>query len=306
MIPKASLICVGLVGRRVADLTPAMRRKVEAYARRLAALSKRNAKIRRRDVVKIHSLFSSFRNRAVAAIPVRYSMNATSIAQILSSVAVELDRLAVEYRVIFRGGVMSQADLVAEALELYGQQFLPLGSQAPAVGLRAVAVQSAAQFSADLIGLTRGGLAARMLGEVNRVLRLSALGAGPNAFNAAVEINTALLGPGSGWSWQAERIYRTEVLRIHSLLMDSSVRELNARRPTAKVWIWSGISRIEHSKVDRQVISVDGAYLVPLRSGGSVRMRFPRDPSAPPDATINCGCTEGPVPAEAADSFLAA
>lgn len=282
-----------------AELDAVAAARLRAYEKEVDLLVRRGLRIKKADLRRIRSSFNSFRSRALAAIPERYLMNQAAIVGTLDSVAKEIDRLGAELGSIVKGGLVAEAETVQKIGELYGDRFLPLGAQAPILGMTPQALDLASRYSADLIGLRTGGLGARILKKVNDVLRLSALGAGPGAFNAAADINAAL-GGARAWSWQAERIYRTEVLRVNSLLTEQTIQTYNdAGIKTRKRWKWSGIDRKEHKAIDGQERANKRRFDVPLRDGGSAKMRYPRDPSAPASATINCGCYVIPVPADA-------
>ena len=87
-------------------------------------------------------------------------------------------------------------------------------------------------------------------------------------------------------------------MRMFSLFMDQQLDELNKVIPINKMWIWSKIQRPEHARIDGQTRGLNQKFDVPLPKGGSIKMRFPRDPAVQnhPEAIINCGCYEVPVP----------
>lgn len=277
-------------------LTPReMARRLAAYDRELRRIVARGLRLQASDVRRIGRRFAAFRREALAVLPDRSRLDQLAIRSVVERVAVELERLGASLEPIIRGGIAEQQALAQDLAEAYARAFLPEGAAPSFVGLPPQAVDLVADFSAELVGLSHGGLGQRMLAEVNRVLRLSALGAGGGSFNASAAISQAL-GGAKRWSWQAERIYRTEVLRAHSLVTEQSIRRLNQRTPTSKRWIWSGIERAEHRAIDGQTVPAAGSFVVPLREGGSVRMLHPRDGGAPPSATANCGCYVVPWP----------
>lgn len=273
-------------------------RKVRAYEKATGKLIRDGLRVQAADLAKIRRDFVRFRAAALARIPEAYAMNQAAVIGVLNKMAVEIDNLAAQVLGTIASG-SAATDATAKAIsDLFGDRFLPLGAQAPFIGMTPEALRVATGFSAELIGLRSGGLGARMLSAVNREIRLAALGAGGGSFNGAAAINRAL-GKGATWSWQAERIYRTEVLRIQSLVTEQSVQAYNELGiKTRKRWKWSGADRVEHKQIDGQTVGNKRRFTVPLRRGTSVQMRFPRDPSAPPSATINCGCYVIPIPAE--------
>jgi len=275
------------------------------YERQVSALIRRSDVIQLADLRRIEDSFRSFASRAVGTIPgTRFALSTAINQSVLSSVAVELDQLVSELGVIGRGGMANQAFLAGELRLVYGQAFLP-GSLdiAGNIANTARAIDVASDFSADLIGLSGGGLRQKVLDDVNGIVRRAALGiAGQTAFDATSELVQAFRGDRlRSWRFAAERIYRTETLRLHSILTEQNIRELNERVPTSKSWRWSGISRREHASINGQTVPTKrGRFRVPLRSGGAVKLRFPRDPGGPPEAVINCGCYLVPVPSRTA------
>lgn len=110
---------------------------------------------------------------------------------------------------------------------------------------------------------------------MDNALRMAVLGVESKA-GAISQIGT-ILGYGEGLSWQAERIYRTEVNRFWSLMHEAHIERLAQRRPMVKRWIWSGISREEHARIHGQTIKADGFYRSTGEAGrGSVDQVSPR------------------------------
>ena len=130
---------------------------------------------------------------------------------------------------------------------------------------------------------------------------MAAMGASPDPFSTIGLLNQALGGP-LVWSYEAERIYYTEVMRLYSMQMQASGEAVNELIPTDKVWKWSTIKRKEHARINGQRVAMKGKFRVPLREGGSVLMKHPRDPGAArfPSAVINCGCSMLFLPRRAA------
>lgn len=290
-------------GSMEAELPPDLARKVRAYDRRIRAILRRSRRLDAEGVKRVRELFAAFEARAIALLPERFAMNRAAIESILASLSVQIASLERDFLGVVRAGMGDAVGIVEDTAEAYSAAFLSYGEAIRGVGVRPETLDLAASFSADLIGLRSGGLGARILGEVNRTLRLSALGAGPGQFQAAEEIGR-VLGAG-GWSARAEAIYRTEVLRIHSLSTDVLLERLNERTPTAKRWVWSRISRDEHARIDGQTVKQSERFRVPLREGGVALMSFPRDPGAPASAVINCGCYVVPVPGAVSEAAAA-
>ncbi len=270
---------------------------IRAYGRELDALRKRGLVLQARDLIRIRAAFREFVRRLSSSVPTsRFSQ--MIIGSILRDLAQEIDRLTQELDVTVRRGLLAQEQLANESLQAFMRHFTETGQAIGLVSLSPSQLDLVRDFSARLISVREGGLGARMLAAVDRLIRLSALGAGEGGFVIAERILQAMRGL-RRFHWEAERIYRTEVLRIHSIVTQQGIERLAQRMDVQKMWRWSGISREEHARIDGQVVPADGKFSVPLPKGGTVKMMFPRDPVAPPEATINCGCYVVPVPTQA-------
>lgn len=92
---------------------------------------------------------------------------------------------------------------------------------------------------------------------------------------------------------RAITIVRTEVGRAFSTAANERMRQAKEVLPgLKKQWRRSGKihSRLHHDTIDGQVKGVDEPFVL----GNGVRIMYPRDPSAPPAETINCGCESLP------------
>jgi hypothetical protein len=243
------------------------------------------------DVIKIRGLFAAFVDDVLNTLPRTSALNNQIATTIMFDLADRVDDLSRSFMAIFRGGLTAQQELIEKISGRFGDRFLPYGRQVPLVGVRPELLQIADNLGTSLIR----GAGDNALRAINRVLRLSILGVGPGAHTAAVQINRALTGA-NNWSLRGESIYRTETLRASSVMADITVRELNKIVPTGKQWVWSQISRKEHAQISGQIRPINGFFDVPLREGGMVKMQWPRDPTAPASAVINCGCYHIPVP----------
>lgn len=274
-------------------------RVLARYIKRVDKLLRRGEQLTEADVRRIRGLFRTFRAEALARLPELGRMNRTAIAGVLGSLDAQLRVVVDQYLDIVEAGTHAQLDLARRVTQLYGQTFLGELDLERALnsfsGVRLRALDAVSGLSADLIGLNSGGLRADVLAAVNRTLKLAALGAGEGGFAGAVAVERALSGTAT-WSARAERIYRTETLRAHSIVTEQMVRELDRYSPTAKQWRWSGIQRPEHERINGQTVDADARFTVPLRDGGTVELLYPRDPVGPPDAVIACGCYVVPTP----------
>lgn len=150
-------------------------------------------------------------------------------------------------------------------------------------------VNAAKQFSADLIGIQSGGLSADLLRSVNNEIQLGILGG--KTPQQAIEKIAEILKDDGPFFGRAERIFRTEGLRIESLVEQSSAEILDKVIPMVKIWNWSGVSRTGHRQADGQKVPVDKKFKVRPELGEAAEfMEFPRDPRASARNTVNCGC----------------
>lgn len=87
---------------------------------------------------------------------------------------------------------------------------------------------------------------------------------------------------------RAERIARTEILGAlnRSQIMGARATAERFGVLLRKVWLWSGISRVEHAAASGQQRPLDGLFDV-----GGEQLEHPGDPSASPGNIVNCGCT---------------
>lgn len=270
---------------------PTIEQIVARYDRGIQRLIRSQLRRQAADMRRIRASFSDFRSRALDLIPASVPIDRAIIVSVLRDLSSQIDALTTELGLTISGGVreiVRTSDLMAQ---LYGETFNAIDI----VGIDLDTFDIATRFSADLIDLGTGGLRAQIQTAVRQQLALAALGASGGQFSGVEALNVALGGPRK-WTFRAERIYRTEVLRVQSLSMQASISRMNEITPTRKKWVWSGADRPEHARIDQQTVAANRKFRVPLRTGGSVLMRFPRDPAAPPSATINCGCFVVPVP----------
>lgn len=268
---------------------------VERYSRDVDALVKQSVQRHTAAMRNMRVRFRMFRDDLLRVLPESFPLNQSAIQGVLRDVAGQIDDLFSEVGQQFGAGFTETGRLNKSIERLYADRFLGGLEDLTDVGIDAGTFNIASQWSADLINLRTGGLGATIMQSVNRTLRLAAIGGAGNMMTGTALVNKAL-GSSKRWSYRAERIYRTEVLRVQSLGMQQTVTRLNKRIRTRKRWVWSGISRDEHKEANGQVVAASKAFKVRLREGGIASLRFPRDPKAPPSATINCGCYMVPVP----------
>lgn len=281
-------------------------RSYDAELKRLVAASER---IEARDMARIRAIYAAFSREAKLAIPHEAALTQHSIQLVLQRLAEQIDAMTRQLDGIIRGGMSAKQELASEMERLYVRTWRPDEyGVSRYVGTSPEIMTAAADYSARLVGWSHGGLASRITGEIDGALRRAALDLSSRGTETA-RISHAL-GLGDGWTYQAERIYRTEVNRFYSLVTERQIQRLAKTHEVYKRWHWSGISRKEHAEIHGQLVPAAGAFEVPRRGGGSVLMPYPRaaaDPDGnaiPGDCTINCGCFHCAVPAEAvADSI---
>lgn len=152
-------------------------------------------------------------------------------------------------------------------------------------------VNAAKQFSADLIGIQSGGLSADLLRSINSEIQLGILGG--KTPQQAIEKIAAILKDDGPFFGRAETIFRTEGLRIESLVEQSSAELLDKVIPMIKIWHWSGVSRTGHREagITQKKVPVNKKFKVRPEIGKSFEfLEFPRDPRASAQNTVNCGC----------------
>ena len=291
------------------QLSPDVTRAIREYERRIAAIIRRSRVIRVEDAWRIRRAYSDFLREAAPYIAGQTAFGRAATEQLLGTLARRIDDLSNHVIGIVRSGVNAQVELAQRGLLDYSAAFDDYGQGLTRLAITPQQLDALMGFSADLIGLRTGGLGAQILARVNTAIRLGALGVG-NQQQSIAAINRAL-GGASAWSYKAERIYVTETLRAASITTEQGIQELNHHTPTGKKWMWSHIARQEHAQINGQVVAADKKFRVPLpatkTSGGrTVLMRYPRDPAAPPAATIFCGCYLIAVPMTASGESLAA
>lgn len=278
---------------------PDLAARLRDYERTLERLIRAGLRVEARDLARIRERFRVFARQAIALVPGNYSLNAASIPETLAFLARELDTLARDLEAILRDGFVAKASMAEELGQIAGRAWTGTVVGMSPLGATPQLLDAAMEYSAKLIGHRTGGLVGEVQRAIDLRIRLAALGAEGRTFNATSDI-TEILNGVRGWSYRAERIYRTEVNRLFSIATEQGVRELARHADIVKRWYWSGIDREEHARIHGQTIGPKARFRVPLRDGGSVSMKYPRDPAAPPSATVNCGCFHAAIPKEAA------
>lgn len=126
------------------------------------------------------------------------------------------------------------------------------------------------------------------INKINAQIGLSAIGAQP--VGDTIGAVSRVLGKGS--RGRALTIVRTELGRAYSVATQQRQAQAAELLPgLKKQWRRSGKvhSRISHDAADGQIREVDKPFSI-----GGVSLMHPRDPAAPAEETINCGCDNLP------------
>jgi hypothetical protein len=98
-----------------------------------------------------------------------------------------------------------------------------------------------------------------------------------------------------GWRseyYQAKRVAVTEVLRAHSVAQEEAIQQSPAT--DRKIWRHTGAHknqpRQNHVDMDGQIVPKDQPFEMKGIKGGTYSPMYPRDPSLPPEESINCHC----------------
>lgn len=286
---------------------PTLDQRLADYEAELRRLSEHAVKVEARDLASIRAQFAQLSRDVMRSLPNSYVLNERVALTVLSDLALELDGLVKSLGVSIKGGMTAQAELAQEMMRVYRRIVQPDLNLFYKVSPGQF--HAAIDYSARLIGWADGGLARRIQAQVDRALRLSMIGvqSGQQAQNAI----SAALGLGDRWTYEAERIFRTETHRFGSYVLDAEAAEV-ARANDGhlwKRWRWSHISREEHARIDGQQQKFDGWFRVPRKATKGPAVVYIAHPHAatdkngrlvPGDVTINCGCYHTFAPAKIA------
>lgn len=289
--------------------SPDVLRAVRAYDRRVQALIRRSRVVRVQDVWRIRRAYHELLRDLAPFVAGQSGFGRAATEHLLVTLARRIDETSSQVIGIVRDGLTAQAELAREGLVTYEAAFGQYGASISGLSITPRQLDAIMGFSADLIGLRSGGIGSKILQRVNSALRLGALGVVDQ--QSSIAAISRALGRPRAWSYQAERIYVTETLRAHSITTEQGIQDLARRTPTGKRWGWSGIAREEHARINGQVVRADQRFKVPVpatkgKPARVVLMRYPRDPAAPPEATIFCGCYVVAVPMTSSGEAIAA
>lgn len=139
--------------------------------------------------------------------------------------------------------------------------------------------------------------------KVAKVIRTAAL-AGESRVAVQKKILSALVGEPmrhakrfGGFSYQVERIFRTESQRLYNMASHEAAVELNERSGTdlVKVWNHSGAdatARDDHVAMDGEIAELNEPF-----SNG---LMYPKDPAGAAEDTVNCRCYMTHIPRDVA------
>jgi hypothetical protein len=183
------------------------------------------------------------------------------------------------------GSALAAEPLIAGGLSLW----------VPQISRRQLEV--AQTFQALLIS----NLADDATNQISRDLGVAIL-RGQSVYEASQAVAGSLTGTATFGSItaRAEAITRTELGRIQSVATQGSLRDLQQQVPDLqKQWLHSGNAgpyrRTGHVAAQGQVRAVDEHFQVAEIAGGATEaLLYPRDPSASPRNTIQCGCVSVP------------
>ena len=163
-------------------------------------------------------------------------------------------------------------------------------------------VQVLSQFTTDLVqNVTQG-----MKTDIARQVRLTGLGA-VSPFQAGKEVTRLIGAPArksdraTGYSYQAERIVRTETNRAFSIANQSTQNQAAGKIDgLLKQWLAAadGRTRENHLNAHGQRVPIDKKFKI-----GKHKLMMPHDPAGPASETINCRCRTITIPPEFADEL---
>jgi len=240
------------------------------------------------------NLFRDFEND-IAGIIATGDLSFTGLSALRNAVSNRVNELEISlFGAITEGRRRATAlgeEMVREAFSLIpGTGGIGLGI----FGVSDELISVADQFSADLIAASQGGLMSDVLKRVNSTLNRGVLGT--MTTGEVIRQLSGFLGKGDTFSFAAERIARTEILRMFSMASQASMMSAKDSIPDLmKAWIWSRISRVDHARAEDEFgednpIPVDQPFLV-----AGEELMFPRDPNGSAWNTIHCGCLHVPV-----------
>jgi len=90
---------------------------------------------------------------------------------------------------------------------------------------------------------------------------------------------------------RARTIARTETIRAANSASLANVNDKGYIIQKKWLAVIDRRTRDDHRELDEKVVDKEGAWSFTDKNGVTQRLRFPGDPDAPPEQTINCRCT---------------
>lgn len=272
-----------------------MESRQEQAAEKTEALVSEAEKMAAATVKKAVAALRDFRDAIRPALMADTEYSAAYQLELRRKVDAEIARLEAELRALVAGDATKAYALGQESgAALPSSLGLATEDQiAQLLGVQAEKVLIATQQSADLIALSRGGLAAEIQRRIDREILLAANGA-QNLYDARKAIEE-ILGPDGVAATRTEAIVRTETMRIMSEAEAATTQRLkDAGMPIRRVWRHSGNTwdpRTGHEEADGQEEDDEGYFHVAAERGGPTEaLRYPRDPAGSAANSVNCGC----------------
>jgi len=162
---------------------------------------------------------------------------------------------------------------------------LPLyaeGAGQMVAGIGAIDVDQLARLD-EMLTTKVKGVSEQMIDKMNTQIGLILTGGKP--INDVIKnLEQSLKVP----RYRIDTIVHTELGRTLSTATQQRIFRAQQQIPQmGKQWLHSGKAhfRPNHKAIDRQVVGANESFVL-----GGVKLRYPRDPAAPPEETIRCGC----------------
>lgn len=265
--------------------------QIKAYERKLKQLVKKADALDDIAVRRVMRILRDARGRVAAALVDASGFDLFHLNNIMDAITGAFEIFTRQYAIIMTEGQLTAfqtgIDLVDDPLIAGG-----LGSRVaamPQLGELQLGIMQG--FSADLItNLEKDALA-----RINTQLQLSMLGE-QTPFQAMKAIGRNLKDPSTfrTIAGRAEAITRTEINRVLNLTTEKRQEQAAEVLPRLKkYWLWSGKSRKDHARVDRQTNPDKGGKPIPIKKDfivGGERAKGPHDPRLSAKQSISCAC----------------
>lgn len=267
----------------------------EAYAEKLQDIIDRFEAMEVDTIARVMNLIEELRDRIIAEISM-----ATTTGSDFRFVHFEQLRQSVERQLaIFESQFWSlTSDRFNQAVAMGDSSFTdPIAAAGIVMTLPYVdrsILNTVLDYDADLIN----GISADLRKKIVMQINLTALG--QQSPMEAMENVTQSLGIErkfnkyltKGIAWDAERIVRTELNRLYNLAHYTQGRAFTRVEPDMeKSWIATPDNRTRLTHLEaHKTYAKDPIPFEDLFDVGRAKLRFPHDPSGPPEEVINCRC----------------